>query len=99
MKTSGLGKFALGQTVPNRDHAVCVSLPTVDDLIGYEEKRPDTLQSLQSGYPRFVKHPFLRKLIDREEKQNEGFHYFLISNSWHCEEAIKRFSIQDYTVR
>ena len=99
MKTSGLGKFALGQTVPNRDHAVCVSLPTVDDLIGYEEKRPDTLQSLQSGYPRFVKHPFLRKLIDREEKQNEVFHYFLISNSWHCEEAIKRFSIQDYTVR
>ena len=23
----------------------------------------------------------------------------MISNSWHCEEAIKRFSIQDYTVR
>ena len=38
MKVSGLGHFALGQSVPSKRHAVCVSLPTVEDLIGYEEK-------------------------------------------------------------
>jgi cystathionine gamma-synthase len=101
VKTSGLGNFALGQAVPNRDHAVCASLPTVDDLIGYEEKKPETLQAMRSGYPRFVEHPFLRKLIELEEKKvnPEGFHHFLFSNSSHCEEAIKRYSIQDYIVR
>ncbi len=79
MKTSGLGKFALGQAVPSRDHAVCVSIPTVDDLIGYEEKKPETLQAMSSGYPRFVQHRFLRKLIEMEENQENslGFHNFL----------------------
>ena len=66
MKTSGLGKFALGQAVHNRDHAVCVSLPLVSDLVGYEEKKPETLQAMSSGYPRFVQHRFLRDLTGLE---------------------------------
>ena len=100
MKTSGLGKFALGQAVPNRDHAVCVSIPTVDDLIGYEEKKPETLQAMSSGYPRFVQHRFLRKLIEMEENQENslGFHNFLFSSSRHCDEAIEICSIQDSVI-
>ncbi len=32
------------------------------DVIGYEEKNPDVTRHMTSGYPRFVKHPFLKKV-------------------------------------
>lgn len=32
------------------------------DVIGYEEKHPQTLEKLTSGYPRFVLHTFLRQI-------------------------------------
>ena len=60
--------FPLGTPVPNKEHAVCVSLPTFDDVIGYEEKRPETLQRLPSGYPRFVRH---RKVSELAEFWNQ----------------------------
>lgn len=34
------------------------------DVRGYEEKDPATLEQLQSGYPRFVVHPLVRRLTD-----------------------------------
>lgn len=33
------------------------------DVRGYEEKRPETMRALTSGYPRFVVHPFARQLV------------------------------------
>lgn len=33
------------------------------DVRGYEEKDPETMSRLTSGYPRFVVHPFTRQLI------------------------------------
>lgn len=38
------------------------SLPTMRDVRGYEEKNPETMSQLTSGYPRFVVHPFARQL-------------------------------------
>src|SRR5687768_11667669 len=52
----------LGQRIPASPHAVSCSLPTMRDVRGYEEKDPETLRQLASGYPRFVVHPFARKL-------------------------------------
>ncbi|MCC5021865.1 MAG: PLP-dependent transferase [Candidatus Synoicihabitans palmerolidicus] len=52
----------LGQPIPNRPHAVSCSLPTMRDVIGYEEKDPAVVQHLQSGYPRFVLHRYNRQL-------------------------------------
>ncbi|MBK1879962.1 PLP-dependent transferase [Pelagicoccus mobilis] len=52
----------LGQAIPNSLHAVSVSIPTMADVIGYEEKNPETLSKLTSGYPRFVLHTFLRQV-------------------------------------
>ena len=52
----------LGRRIPDRLHAVSVSLPTMRDLIGYEEKDPAVAQQITSGYPRFVLHPCLRQL-------------------------------------
>jgi len=50
----------LGQPIPPGVHSVSCSLPTMRDVIGYEEKDPAITQHLTSGYPRFVQHPFLR---------------------------------------
>jgi cystathionine gamma-synthase len=51
--------FPLGSPVPNSPHAVVVSLPTMDDVIGYEERRPATMAAARTGYPRFLRHPFV----------------------------------------
>ena len=96
MKVSGLGQFALGQAVPNRDHAVCVSLPEVKDLIGYEEKHPETISKMSSGYPRFVEHRFLNQLISYEQKikSSEAQKMFLFANRDHCKLALENYGIK-----
>ncbi|MCU0252335.1 MAG: hypothetical protein MUE61_19240, partial [Vicinamibacterales bacterium] len=60
----------LGSRIPGSPHAVSCSLPTMRDVIGYEEKDPVVCAQIDSGYPRFVVHPFVRRLaaaIAREE--------------------------------
>ena len=54
----------LGQRIPPSPHAVSCSLPTMRDVRGYEEKNPQTMRQLTSGYPRFVVHPFTRQLVE-----------------------------------
>ena len=52
----------LGRRIPDLPHAVSCSIPTLHDLRGYEEKWPETMSRMCSGYPRFVVHPMARKL-------------------------------------
>ena len=100
MTVTGLGDFALGQSVPSRDHAVCVSLPKVQDLIGYEEKNPKTLSKMKSGYPRFIQHHFIRRVIQLEEDSSEYTgKSFIFANYHHCQEALNRFAVQNYTIQ
>jgi cystathionine gamma-synthase len=54
----------LGQRIPASPHAVSCSLPTMQDIRGYEERNPETMRQLTSGYPRFVIHQFTRRLAD-----------------------------------
>ncbi len=54
----------LGARIPDLPHAVSCSLPTMEAVIGYEKKDPAVTRHLSSGYPRFVKHPFLREAAD-----------------------------------
>jgi cystathionine gamma-synthase len=49
----------MGVPIPESPHAVSVSLPRWEDVIGYEEKRPETVARMRSGYPRFVVHPYV----------------------------------------
>lgn len=51
----------LGQRIPASLHGVSASLPTMRDVIGYEEKDPAVTRHMTSGYPRFVVHPFAKK--------------------------------------
>ncbi len=68
--SSAFAPIPLGQPIPNRRHAVSCSLPTLRDVIGYEEKDPATLAHLSSGYPRFVVHPLLRAVADQLRRRH-----------------------------
>ena len=59
---SQLKHHPLGARVPDSTHAVVVSLPTMDDLIGYEEVRPETHAQVKTGYPRFKRHPYVERV-------------------------------------
>ncbi len=62
MSAPALVHRPLGQRIPDLLHAVSCSLPTMRDVIGYEEKDPAVTAHLTSGYPRFVVHPLLRQV-------------------------------------
>lgn len=68
---TSLRHYTLGETCPPSPHAVVSSLPTMADVRGYEERDPRVLDVLQSGYPRFVVHIFVRELIKFYLKQEK----------------------------
>ena len=65
-----LRHFSLGEPITNSPHAIASSLPTIADVCGYEEGDPQVLSAVKIGYPRFVLHPYVRRLtgffLDRE---------------------------------
>jgi cystathionine gamma-synthase len=52
----------LGSPIPPSTHAVSVALPRWQDVVGYEEKKPEVISRLSVGYPRFVVHPLVQEL-------------------------------------
>ena len=97
MKTSGLGRFSLGQPLPARTHAVCVSLPTFQDVIGYEEKDPTTLKSMPTGYPRFIRHQMIDRMIKHLKETTDGeTQGYLFSQEKDCQEVIRRYQIEHF---
>ena len=73
-----------GQTLPqNNVHAVSVSMPALQDVIDYEEQTPEILEKITIAYPRFVMHPFLRKLathIKEKYKISDAYEVVLSAN-------------------
>jgi cystathionine gamma-synthase len=61
--------YPLGDPVNGSPHSVCVSLPTMADVIGYEEKDPKILSAFAAGYPRFFLNPLINELSLRLEKE------------------------------
>lgn len=55
----------LGRPLPDSVHAVSVAMPRWQDVVGYEEKRPEVMTRLKAGYPRFVIHPLVQELARR----------------------------------
>lgn len=53
----------LGLPLPDSPHACSVCLPTWDSIIGYEEGREKVTKRMQTGYPRFFKHPTVERLF------------------------------------
>jgi cystathionine gamma-synthase len=52
----------LGEPIPDSPHAVSVALPRWQDVVGYEEKWPEVVERLKTGYPRFVIHQLVQEL-------------------------------------
>ena len=57
-----LQSVPLGHNVNGSPHSALVSLPTMDDVIGYEEGDPAISAQITCGYPRFVKGLNLRQV-------------------------------------
>ncbi len=47
----------LGKPIPPTRHAISMCLPRWQDVVGYEERDPATMEKLELGYPRFFYHP------------------------------------------
>jgi len=69
---------------------VCVSLPSMRDIIGYEEKDPSVLERLETGYPRFVRHRSVAELtrVLEEEYELAGRKLFLVASERRARELI-----------
>lgn len=89
---STFAPLALGQPIPDRPHAVSCSIPTMRDVVGYEEKDPATIEHLRSGYPRFVLHQFNQQLAGqiRSEADITEPHVWLT-----CSAAMARNLIEE----
>lgn len=62
--------IACGETLPlNNVHAVSVSMPTLQEVIDYEEQSNGIEQKIKSGYPRFILHPYLRLMAEHIKKK------------------------------
>lgn len=64
--------YQLGENFLGSPHAVSASLPTMQDIIGYEEKEARVHDAMQGGYPRFKRHAFLKQL-SKVFLQRHGF--------------------------
>lgn len=51
----------LGSTFGAGRHRVISSLPTLRDVIGYEEHAPEVIAALHQGYPRFMRHFLVKR--------------------------------------
>lgn len=69
MSAAPFKPYPLGSPIPDSPHAVCSSLPTLDDVIGYEEKRPEVMAELRQGYPRFLRHHWVSRLAEEAGKR------------------------------
>lgn len=54
--------YPLGSNLTGSPHSVCLSLPTMGDVIGYETCDSRVHEAIRSGYPRFVEHTWIRQL-------------------------------------
>ena len=58
-------QYPLGHSINGSPHSVCVSLPTMADVIAYEEKNLEVLNTFAAGYPRFFRNPLISALARR----------------------------------
>ncbi|TGK21245.1 PLP-dependent transferase [Leptospira fluminis] len=89
-----------GERIPfSNVHAVSMSLPLVADVVGYEEKRVETLSRLKAGYPRFIAHAYVEKILDynRERKGIEG-PQFIVNSKKAAEHIVDLFGISSASI-
>ena len=82
----------LGHAIPASTHAVSVALPRWQDVVGYEEKKPEVLARLSSGYPRFVIHALVQEVARQLGDGRPCLPFPSASAARMCAEFIRRES-------
>ena len=82
----------LGQAIPPSVHAISVALPRWQDVVGYEEKQPEVLERLLSGYPRFRIHAMVVEVARQIGKGEPCLPFPSIRVAEACAEFIRRTS-------
>src|ERR1019366_6444608 len=82
----------LGRPIPASPHAVSVALPRWQDVVGYEEKTPEVVNALTSGYPRFFIHAEVRELARQIADGRPCLPFPSLREARLCAEFIKRSS-------
>jgi cystathionine gamma-synthase len=82
----------LGQPIPASPHAVSVALPRWEDVVGYEEKKPEVVSRLTSGYPRFLIHAQVQELAQQIGKGRPCLPFPSARAARLCAEFIERTS-------
>ena len=99
MNNSFFNPIECGQTLPqNNIHAVSVSMPNLQDVIDYEEQTPEILEKITIAYPRFVMHPYLKKLaifIKEKYKINDNYEVVLLSSQKAVEVVSNKYFIHN----
>jgi len=80
MNSSIFSHIPCGQTLPvNNIHAVSVSMPTLQEVIDYEENTNGIHEKITSAYPRFLLHPYLKRMATfLQEKYNISDKYEIV---------------------
>ncbi|MFV0521551.1 MAG: PLP-dependent transferase [Mangrovibacterium sp.] len=80
-----------GETIPrDNPHAISVSMPSLQDVIDYEEGTTEIAKKIKSAYPRFVRHPYLILLADYIKQKYEvsrSFDVVILSSQRAAEKA------------
>lgn len=88
-----------GQTLPqNNIHAVSVSMPSLQDVIDYEEQTPQILEKITIAYPRFIMHPYLKilaKYIKEKYKIIDNYEVVLLSSQKAVEVVSSKYFIHN----
>lgn len=88
----------LGQRIPALPHAVSVALPRWEDVVGYEEKKPEVVNALTGGYPRFFIHAEVREAAQRLGGGQPCLPFPSLRSARLCADFIERTSGQQAKV-
>ncbi len=80
----------LGLPMPVTTHAVSMALPRWQDVVGYEEKSPELLARLKSGYPRFVVHPLVQRVAEQLAQGQPCLPFPSRATAEACEDFVRR---------
>ena len=99
IKESIFKPISCGETLPvNNIHAVSTSMPTLQDVIDYEEQTPEILEKITVAYPRFIVHPYLKKLaiyLKSKYKVSDNYELILLSSKKAVKVVSSRFYINN----
>lgn len=84
----------VGARIPESIHAVSCSLPNMAAVIGYEEKDPQIMRYLDSGYPRFLQHPYINQVLAEFQPEFEQRHLFAVVSEQILKFASEYLDIQ-----